>query len=50
VELHELYCFSDVMNVNELRRMRWVADVECMGEKRVAYRVLLGKPEGKRLL
>jgi hypothetical protein len=27
--------------------MRWVLNVACMGEKRNAYRVLVGKPEGK---
>ena len=30
--------------------MRWVGHVACMGEERVMYRVLLGKPEGKRPL
>jgi hypothetical protein len=28
--------------------MRWVAHVAYMIERRDAYRVLLGKPEGKR--
>jgi len=27
--------------------MRWVGHVACMGETRGAYRVLVGKPEGK---
>jgi len=30
------------------RRMRWVGHVACMRERRGIYRVLLGKPEGKR--
>ena len=30
--------------------MRWVGHVECMGERRGVYRVLVGKPEGKRQL
>jgi hypothetical protein len=30
--------------------MRWALLVTRMGEKRVVYRVLVGKPEGKRLL
>jgi hypothetical protein len=30
------------------RRMRWTGHVALMGEKRNAYRVLVGKPEGKR--
>jgi len=28
--------------------MRWVGHVACMGDRRVAYRVLMGKPEVKR--
>jgi hypothetical protein len=32
------------------RRMRWAEHVARMGEKRNVYRLLLGKPEGKRPL
>jgi len=32
------------------RRMRWAGHVACVGERRGAYRVLVGKPEGKRPL
>jgi hypothetical protein len=32
------------------RRMRWAEHVARMGEKRNAYRMLVGKPEGKRPL
>jgi hypothetical protein len=32
------------------RRMRWAEHVERMGEKRNAYRILMGKPESKRPL
>jgi hypothetical protein len=32
------------------RRMRWVGHVARMGEGRNVYRVLVGKPEGKRTL
>jgi hypothetical protein len=32
------------------RRMRWAGYVARMGEKRNAYRILVGKPEGKRPL
>jgi len=31
-------------------RMRWAGHVARMGERRGAYRVLVGRPEGKRLL
>ena len=30
--------------------MRWPGFVACMGERRRVYRVLVGKPEGKRPL
>jgi hypothetical protein len=30
--------------------MRWAGHVALMGEKRNAYRILVGKPEGKRPL
>jgi hypothetical protein len=33
-----------------IRRMRWAGHVARMGEKRNAYRILVGKPEGKRPL
>jgi hypothetical protein len=32
------------------RRMRWAGHVAPMGEKRNAYRILVGKPEGSRPL
>jgi hypothetical protein len=32
------------------RRMRWAGHVARMGEKRNMYRLLVGNPEGKRLL
>jgi hypothetical protein len=30
------------------RRIRWAGHVACMGEERKEYKVLVGKPEGKR--
>jgi hypothetical protein len=32
------------------RKMRWAGHVARVGEKRNAYRILVGKPEGRRLL
>jgi hypothetical protein len=49
-ELNDLYCSSNIVWVIKLRRMRWVGHVAYMGEKRGMYRVLVGKPEGKRPL
>jgi len=49
-ELNDLYCSPNVIGVIKSRRMRWVGHVACMGERGGAYRVLVGKPEGKRPL
>ena len=38
------------MRVIKSRRMRWAGHVACVGEERRVYRVLVGKPEGKRPL
>jgi hypothetical protein len=49
-ELHSLYSSPNVVRVIKSRRMRWAGHVACMGEGRGVYRVLVGKPEGKRPL
>ena len=36
------------MRVIKSRRMRWAGHVACMVEENGLYRVLVGKPEGKR--
>jgi hypothetical protein len=36
--------------VVSIRRMRWAGHVARMGEKRNAYRILVGMPEGNRPL
>jgi hypothetical protein len=46
----KLYCSPNILWVIKLRRMRWVGHVVWMGEGRGVYRVLVGKPEGKRSL
>ena len=38
------------MRVIKSRRMRWAGHVACMGEERVVYRFLVGKPGGRRPL
>jgi hypothetical protein len=38
------------MGLIKARRARWVGLVACMGERRGLYAILVGKPEGKRLL
>jgi hypothetical protein len=49
-ELHSLYSSSSIIRMIKSRRMRWAVHVARMGEKRNAYRILVGKPDGKRLL
>ena len=49
-ELNNLYCSPNIVWVIKSRRMRWVGHVARMGEERGVYRVLVGKPEGKRPL
>jgi hypothetical protein len=49
-ELHSLYSSPNIVRVIKSRRMRWAGHVACMGEGRGVYRVLVGKPEGKRPL
>ena len=49
-ELHDLYSSPNITWVIKSRRMRWVGHIACMGERRGVYRVLVGKPEAKRLL
>jgi hypothetical protein len=54
-ELHDLYSSPSIIRMIKSRKMRlrmmkWVGHVARMGEKRNAYRLLLGKPEAMRLL
>ena len=49
-ELNDLYSSPNIVRVIKSRRMRWAGHVQRMGDERGAYRVLVGKPDGKRLL
>jgi len=49
VDLNDLYSSPNIVRVIT-SRMRWEGHIERMGEKRGVYRVLVGKPEGKRPL
>jgi hypothetical protein len=47
-ELRNLYSFPDIIRQVKSRRMRWTGHVARVGEVRKMYKVLVGKPEGKR--
>jgi hypothetical protein len=49
-ELRDLYSSPSIIRIIKSRRMRWAGHVARMGEKRNAYRLLVGKQEGKRPL
>ena len=48
--LNDLYSSPNIVRVIKSRKMRWAGHVVCMGEERGVYRVLVGKPEGRRPL
>jgi hypothetical protein len=48
-ELSDLYCSPNIVRVIKLR-VRWAGHVVRMGERTGVYRVLVGKPEGRRPL
>ena len=48
--LNNLYSSPNIVRVIKSRRMRWAGHVARMGEGRGVYRVLVGKPEGRRPL
>jgi hypothetical protein len=47
-ELNDPYSSPNIVRVKESRRMRWAGHVARMEEKKGVYRVLVGKPRGKR--
>jgi len=47
-EINDLYCSLNIVRVIKTRKMRWAGHVARVRERRGVYRVLLGKPEGKR--
>jgi hypothetical protein len=49
-EFHSLYSLSNIVRVIKSRRMGWAGHVACMEEGRGVYRVLDGRPKGKRPL
>jgi hypothetical protein len=49
-ELHNLYSSPNIIRMIKSRRMRWAGHVAWIGAKRNAYRILVGKPGGRRPL
>jgi hypothetical protein len=49
-DLHNLYSPPSIIRMIKSRMMRWAGHVARMGENRNVYRILVGNPEGKRLL
>jgi hypothetical protein len=49
-EPHNLHSAPKIVRTIKLRRMKWAEHVSGMGEGRSVYRVLVGRPEGRRPL
>ena len=49
-ELHSLYRSPNIVRVIKSRRLRWAGHVARMEEGRSAFKILTGKPAGKRPL
>jgi hypothetical protein len=49
-ELPDLYSLPSIIGIMKARRMTWAGHVARMVEKRNSYRLLVGKPEGRRPL
>jgi hypothetical protein len=49
-KLRALYSSPSIIRMIKSRRMKWVGHVAWMGKERNAYRLLVGKLEGKRPL
>jgi hypothetical protein len=49
-ELHSLHYSPNIVTVIKSRRMGWAGHVARVGAGRGVYRVLVGRPEGKRSL
>ena len=41
---------QNIIRVIKARRIRWAGHVACIGDRKGAYRILVGRPDGKRPL
>jgi hypothetical protein len=46
-KMHDLFSSPNIIRMIKSWRLRWAELVACTGEMTNAYRVLVGKPEGK---
>jgi hypothetical protein len=49
-ELNDLYSSPNMIRVIKSRRISWAGNVARVGEERGTYRILVGRPEGRRPL
>jgi hypothetical protein len=49
-ELYALYSSPNIIGMIKSRRLRWAGHVARMGERRGAYKTLVGRPERRRPL
>jgi hypothetical protein len=49
-ELRKLFSSPSIIRMMKSRRIGWAGHVTEMGQKRTAYGILVGKPEGKKSL
>jgi hypothetical protein len=49
-ELNDLSCSPNIIGVMKSRRMRWTGHIARTGERKWVYRILVGRPEGRRPL
>jgi hypothetical protein len=47
-ELHNLYSSPYIIRQVNSRRMRWAGHVARMGDEKKVYKILVGKPEGRK--
>jgi hypothetical protein len=47
-ELHNLYSSPDIIRQIKSWRIRWAGHVARIGKDREGYKILVGKPEGRR--
>jgi PAS domain-containing protein len=49
-ELHDMCASVNIIRVIKSRRTRWAVHVALMGQTKISYKILVGKPEVRRPL